>query len=916
MCFSREVGRLSILTKQSSHPGCHMTRPIAPLLLLIATFVLLNACDSQPPASNEAPRTTDPAVKSAGPAARGTGDACDEEIASPPVRSHLNRIEDAATPEPFACFGLHAPVSAQGNQAKLGLPAPGSTQGNQAKLGIELAEESDGIDPATERVLVSLDGELLALPTGSFEPKGRNQWVYRADGPRGSGPILRIEIRGPDPKGGIELTLHVWRPPQLGGHLLVRIGDDWGAVDLDTGERVGGGSELDTGTAASASVGPEGGTVSSGGWTLTVPPGALETTTEITLTPFADGTGVSLKPHGLTFDRPATLEGGEGTLALRTSPLSTLPLYEGTGATVLWHFSDVEETSSDDATTDFAAWADAALADLGEMTFSEAQELLALVAYQDFTACEHDCMDRNEIVEAMTEAVAVLAESSCQDDVDDPTDAAVIRWLDLASAVDRLGGDGQPGRDCALDIFGALVAEAREAAVADPSDANLRRLVDLLREARRFLGFPEGPIIDAFDAALRSLLEDAVALCEADQTDAGSAELERGIERIADLGTPFTGSRLEADFEDALEDCECPGAYEIAVAPPSFFPTIADLNRHGAVPGRLSGEAVLWDGATAESIHDPSFDPSRTDGRAVNDHGEVVGKLSLGTTIERPSSQRLFHWSAGTGMVEIELRANDHIEDGFLSTRAINNNGDALAVWFVGSDELAEELGFDRLGYVWNSDGTSHQLQRLADFEDVLERVVPLDINDAGQIVGSVSADPTQGRIQHAVLWESPTAAPTDLGVLEGERLSFSLAINDAGEVVGFSGLHGFLWTEGTGMVSLTPPGFHRSRALDINDDSDVVGFACETSDSSSCFQYLWRDESGDRRIQVSEMTDLNDLIDAGSGWSIRHQPQIGINNEGMILVRRADHDDPGRRRRSLLLTPSGDGATACTTSN
>lgn len=865
-----------------------MMRPIPSLLLLIATILVLSGCTDQPTGPD------DPGSPDAEPAVSAkihdsSAETCD---AAPPERAHLNRIEDVATPEPFSCFGLHA---------------PGSAQGNQAKLDIELADESDGIDPVAERVLISLNGDLLALSTGSFEPQGKDQWIYAVRGrnnAKPSGPIRRIELRGPDPKGVIELKIHVQRPSQLSGRLLVRVGNDWGGLDLDTGERVDGAPELDTGAAVSASVGPEGGTVSAGGWTLTVLAGALDAATELTLTPFADGSGVHLEPHGLRFDRPATLEGGHGTPVLRSSPLSALPLYEGPdGGAVLWHFSLVQTTglAAVPDLTDFPVWAEAALDDLGEMTVSEAQQLIALAAQQQATGCETDCIDLDALADAMSEVIAALADSACQEDVDDPTDAAVTRWLALAADVEALGGDGRPAIDCAIDIFGALVAEAREAAVEAPSDPNIQRLVDLWGEAQA-LGAHEDTVVEALEAALRSLLENGSALCEIGETEAGTGELERGLEWIDALGPPFAGSELEADFETAVENCECTANYEILVAPRSLD-NAYDLNEDGVVTGRTdAGEAALWENTTVTIIHDPAIE-GRSPAAHLNDRGEVVGRLFTSSSGVR----RLFYWSADDGMIPIELREEDHIEHERLDTRDINNNGEAVASWFVFPNSVEQEVGFRSIGYVWRKDGTSRQLRPLEDFDDVLEVVGALGINDQGQIVGGATAD-AEGN-PHAVLWESPIAAPTDLGTFEGQERSVARAITEEGEVVGTSGNHGFLWTEGAGMTNLTPPGFFRTRALDINDDGDVIGLACETQDSSSCFPILWQDENGDGAVEAGEMTDLNTLIDATSGWRLHYLRARAINNAGVILAKGV-HDEIGGRW--LLLEPSNDGAAAC----
>lgn len=100
-----------------------------------------------------------------------------------------------------------------------------------------------------------------------------------------------------------------------------------------------------------------------------------------------------------------------------------------------------------------------------------------------------------------------------------------------------------------------------------------------------------------------------------------------------------------------------------------------------------------------------------------------------------------------------------------------------------------------------------------------------LDINNRGDVVGYSSV--ASGAL-HAVLWHDGTI--TDLGVLPGGDNSYASAINDRGEVVGWSAtaldngnLHAFRWRAGA-MSDLGTDGVF-SVAYDINDRGQVVGF-------------------------------------------------------------------------------------------
>jgi probable HAF family extracellular repeat protein len=103
-----------------------------------------------------------------------------------------------------------------------------------------------------------------------------------------------------------------------------------------------------------------------------------------------------------------------------------------------------------------------------------------------------------------------------------------------------------------------------------------------------------------------------------------------------------------------------------------------------------------------------------------------------------------------------------------------------------------------------------------------------LGINERGQVVGSsgscANTGPTPVGLfigQHAVLWENGRVK--DLGSLGGKMMGKAGAINDRGEVAGFSDLPSgevvsFLWTKNRGMQSLGALG------------ADVLGYPREST--------------------------------------------------------------------------------------
>jgi probable HAF family extracellular repeat protein len=129
---------------------------------------------------------------------------------------------------------------------------------------------------------------------------------------------------------------------------------------------------------------------------------------------------------------------------------------------------------------------------------------------------------------------------------------------------------------------------------------------------------------------------------------------------------------------------------------------------------------------------------------------------------------------------------------------------------------------------------------------------------------------------------ETQTTAPSyykveDLGTLGGSR-SWASAINDSGQVVGYSYLagdqnyHAFLYKDGK-MTDLRTLGGTSSVAEGINKSGQVVGWSDNSSGERHAFLYN----------STNGMKDLNDLIPADSGWTI--EEATAINSNGQIAA-------------------------------
>jgi probable HAF family extracellular repeat protein len=139
-------------------------------------------------------------------------------------------------------------------------------------------------------------------------------------------------------------------------------------------------------------------------------------------------------------------------------------------------------------------------------------------------------------------------------------------------------------------------------------------------------------------------------------------------------------------------------------------------------------------------------------------------------------------------------------------------------------------------------------------------------VNDAGQVVGYSQL--LNNAAYHAFLWQG--GAMTDLGTLSGN--SYAYGINAQGQVVGYSYLpgnaayHAFLW-QGGAMTDLGTLGGGYSVARGINAQGQVAGFSY-LSGNSAAHAVLW---------QGGAMTDLGTL-----GGSLGFA--FGINDQGQVV--------------------------------
>ncbi len=286
--------------------------------------------------------------------------------------------------------------------------------------------------------------------------------------------------------------------------------------------------------------------------------------------------------------------------------------------------------------------------------------------------------------------------------------------------------------------------------------------------------------------------------------------------------------------------------------------TNTDLGTLGGPNSQASGPNGKEDAAVLSETSTP--DPLNEDFCGFGDHLICLGALWNGVLTPLPT-----------------LGGNNAIAG------ALNDRGQVIGVAENATHDSAcpapQVLDFEAV--VWGpKQGEIHALPPLAG-----DKVgFALGINNRGQIVGSsgTCANTIVTAVglfvgSHAVLWEN--GSPNPLGTLGGS-LGKAGAINDRGEVAGFSSLpgdsavHSFLWTRETGMRDLGALGTDLlGDPAGINNNTQVVGGSCVDIASPNCRAFFW---------EKNVMSDLNDLIPPDSPLYLVYA--LGINDAGEIV--------------------------------
>jgi probable HAF family extracellular repeat protein len=208
-----------------------------------------------------------------------------------------------------------------------------------------------------------------------------------------------------------------------------------------------------------------------------------------------------------------------------------------------------------------------------------------------------------------------------------------------------------------------------------------------------------------------------------------------------------------------------------------------DINDRGQI---VTGQDFIWQDGV--KTHLGSLGGNATFASAINDVGQVVGHSHL--VADCPPGGCGWHaflWQDGTmtdlgtlgGYVSEAFDVNNRGQVVGESPTVRARNGEIPFHAFLWEDGVMTDLG--TLGGRWSTAAA---------------------VNDRGQVVGSSL---TRSGEEHAFLWQD--GVMTDLGTLRGKNgATGAFAINDLGQVLGYSNGHSFMWQDGV-MTDLGPLG-------------------------------------------------------------------------------------------------------------
>lgn len=289
-----------------------------------------------------------------------------------------------------------------------------------------------------------------------------------------------------------------------------------------------------------------------------------------------------------------------------------------------------------------------------------------------------------------------------------------------------------------------------------------------------------------------------------------------------------------------------------------------DVNMFGEICGSLSqtppqngyGRAFTWAKTDGFHLVFPDQPEDMYSGAtSINDYGDIAGYRGF----ERGFSEtfRFDRWG-------YDIVKKHHAS--FIGIRGLNNNRFATGSYTQGASPIA---------YLWDPDYTNPD-------SEVEENVYPLvppygipsggqSINNLNQVVGWAVLD---GR-QTPYIWSNNTGMVA-IGSFPSDVWASAEAINDNGQVVGYTGDQAWLWSSTEPLVYLGNLG-GSGRPTDINNMGWAVGYS-QISAQGTEHAFLWTNDSG--------------MVDIATPFGLYGQSRANaINDIGWIVGSFVDSD-------------------------
>lgn len=207
----------------------------------------------------------------------------------------------------------------------------------------------------------------------------------------------------------------------------------------------------------------------------------------------------------------------------------------------------------------------------------------------------------------------------------------------------------------------------------------------------------------------------------------------------------------------------------VTIGKPGYSSLAYDINDSNWIAGyrylSVNEYGFIWNGNNGK-VRQLGFPPDGTGSvaRSINNLNHITG---VGSFFPEPE-ENVFLWTKETGLQDLS-RPRGSTQ---ATARAINDH-----------DEIVGHVyGFPVTAFYWSSTTGYVTLQTLSG-----GGAYAVSINNAGQIAGASTV--TGLYDNRAALWADSLSAPQNLGALPGGKLSFAYAINNLGQVVGYSEL-------------------------------------------------------------------------------------------------------------------------------